>query len=156
MRVRTNVPTMIMIHHSWTADSKQTLSWGVIDRNHQARGWDAIGYHAGAEYVRGRVECLYGRPDYYEGAHCRAVNRTALGFCFVGNFDKEPPPEELLTVAAERVIVPWLRQYKLTPLDIVPHSLFDPKTCPGAKFDIERLRRICARILEDTGWTSEA
>lgn len=138
----------IIIHHSFTADS-DTLSWGVMHSNHEA-GYPGADhqYHAGGELVRGRVECLYGRPDNIPGAHCYGQNRKSLGFCFVGNFDEIAPDDTLLTAACRRVIVPWLRQYKLTPDDIRPHSEFSTKTCPGKMFDMDRLREIAAEIME--------
>lgn len=142
-------PERIIIHHSATADTG-SLSWGAIRYYHTvAKGWADIGYHAGAEMVRGRPECLYGRPDTMAGAHCRGQNRKSLGFCFVGDYDREAPSEELLQAAARRVIVPWLIQYGLTPLSIRGHWEYSPKTCPGLLFDLDRLRAIAAEILKE-------
>ena len=138
----------IIIHHSLTDDSR-TLSWGAIRDNHKDTGWFDIGYHAGAEVVRDGIECLYGRPDTVAGAHCAGHNHDSLGFCFVGDFDKQHPSDELLEIACRRVIVPWLVYYGLNPEDIRPHSDFSEKTCPGKMFDMARLRQIAAEILEE-------
>ena len=147
MKLRHKPIRYIVIHCSDTRDS-DSLSWGAIRNNHTNRGWSDIGYHAGAEEVRGGLECLYGRPDPYVGAHCYGKNSVSLGFCFVGRFDDVPPSDELLAAAAGRVIVPWLKQYDLGVEAIVPHRDFAMKTCPGAAFDIERLRAICSWSLE--------
>lgn len=149
MRLRTLPVKYLMMHCSATADHRRTLSWGVIRDNHLALGWDDIGYHAGVEVTRDRVECLYGRPDNYVGGHCRGWNSVSMGFCFVGDYEDDPPSDELLTAAAERVIVPWLLQYQLGVSAIVPHRQFNAgKTCPGSAFDVGRLQDICTRILE--------
>ena len=138
----------IIIHHSATRDSG-TLSWAAIRKFHMEHGFDDIGYHAGAELVGNQVECLFGRPDSMVGAHCYGQNSVSLGFCFVGDYDEVAPAEDLLEAACRRVIVPWLLTYKLTPWYIRPHREFSSKTCPGKKFDMDRLRRIAAEVLKE-------
>lgn len=144
----------IVIHHSATADSG-TLSWGAIERYHvDENGWDAVGYHAGAEMVRDTYQVLLGRPVNRTGAHVgtRAADRVpwnhaTLGFCFVGNYDAEEPPLELLEVAAHRWIVPTMASLGLSVRDLVPHRELDPrKSCPGRLFDMDRLRWVCSSI----------
>ena len=146
----------IVIHHSATADS-ETLSWGAIERHHvEVNGWDAVGYHAGAELVRDSYQVLLGRPTDRTGAHVAgrasdgvSWNKVTLGFCFVGDFDQEEPPLELLEVAARRWLVPQIRAHGLTVEDLIPHRDLAPKSCPGDRFDMDRLRGLCSQILTE-------
>ena len=128
------------------------MSWGAIRRYHKdVRGWSDIGYHAGIELVEGKFECLYGRPDHLTGAHVRSHNEKSLGFCFVGDYSSiGGPPEEMLWLAARRVIAPWCRQHELVIGDIVGHRevIGAETTCPG--FAVDDLQEIVARILAET------
>lgn len=149
--------TAIVIHHSATEDS-QTLSWGAIaDYHTRVNGWNAIGYHAGAEYLRDGYQVLLGRADDRTGAHVAGTdpadgirwNHKTLGFCFVGNYDRTAPPDALLEAAARRWIVPQIRRHGLTVQDLIPHNqLASYKSCPGSAFDMARLRAICTQVLE--------
>ena len=142
-------PTKIIIHHSATADSG-TASWSAIHKYHMnVKGWSDIGYHAGIEEIDGRLVCLFGRPDRIPGAHTRGENRSSLGFCFVGDYDTEPPTASRLRVASRRVLAPWLLRYGLGVNALVPHSQYAHKTCPGRQFPMDRLRQICAEEMDD-------
>lgn len=136
----------IMVHHSLTSDGA-TVSWQAIRRYHmETMGWNDIGYHAGIEVVGNRLEALIGRPEVESAAACKEalMNARALHLCFVGNFDAVEPPGAMLAFAARYVLVPWLDRLKLKPAAIVPHRQYARyKTCPGALFDMDRLRRFC-------------
>jgi len=81
-----------------------------------------------------------GRMWDVAGAHTRGHNHNSLGFCFVGNYDVEEPPEGMLLVGA-KVIGFWMRLYNIGIDDIYGHREFAPyKTCPGRMFDIEKLK----------------
>jgi hypothetical protein len=130
----------IIIHHSATSDTT-SLSWAAIRHYHtRVKGWEDIGYHAGCELTVVGYECFYGRPLDMTGAHTLGENDTALGFCFVGNYDIRKPGLSMLEAAAYRVLAPWLRQFSLHPRDIRPHREFSSKTCPGDLFDMDILR----------------
>ena len=142
---------LIVIHHSATADSG-TLSWGAIERHHvQVNGWDAVGYHAGAELVRDTYQVLLGRPTNRTGAHTAGVdprdgvrwNHKSLALCFVGDYDQTEPPDALLEVAARRFLVPQLEAHGLGVEALVPHRDMASKSCPGERFDMDRLRAVC-------------
>lgn len=143
----------IVIHHSLTKDG-ETVSWDAIRRYHtdlngppQYRMRD-IGYHAGVELVDGAYECLFGRPLDWFGAHTIGANRQYLGFLFVGNFDHATPSDEMLRVACERVIRPWMKAFSFDAGEIRPHRDFADKTCPGRFFDMSRLREILGGLRE--------
>lgn len=138
--------TAVMIHHSKTADGT-TVSWPAIRQYHMATmGWDDIGYHAGVELINGHLEALLGRPEDETAAACKEghMNALALHVCCVGDFDVQPPSDELLLFTAKYVVKPWLRRYHLTPAAIVGHHQFATyKSCPGTMFDLDRLRAVC-------------
>ena len=76
-----NNPEYIIIHHSGTAQGDAE----TFRRAHKAKGWRDIGYHyviGNGTYSRnGEVE--EGRPEYEDGAHCKAdgmnrKNRSVL------------------------------------------------------------------------------
>lgn len=133
----------IVIHHSLTPDTA-TASWPAILRFHTVdRQWRDIGYHAGIEDLRGTLMCLYGRPTTEEGAHTVGRNHDHLGFCFVGNFDMAPPSDEMMKVAARRVLRPWMKLFCISIANVLPHNAFAKyKTCPGEQFSMDRLRDI--------------
>ena len=136
----------IIVHHSLTKDS-ETVSWPAIRRYHEGvLGWRDIGYHAGIEIIKDKYEVLIGRPTHIQGAHTRGQNNNSLGFCFVGNYDKEEPTEHMLELAAERILVPWLLQFGLKPRDVHGHFEYSEKTCPGDFFRMERLVDCCSQI----------
>jgi len=124
----------ICIHHSLTKDS-QTVSWSAITRYHvKTLGWRWNGYHAGVELVGEKYEVLLGRPIDWVGSHAPPVNRTHLGVCFVGNYDLVEPPFEMLAVACERIIRPWMSTFGIPRENIEFHRDYSTKTCPGTKF----------------------
>lgn len=137
----------IIIHHSATKDSG-TVSWDAIRRYHmEDRGWSDIGYHYGIELVGSVYTVMVGRPEHIAGAHTVGRNAQSLGFCFVGDYDKESPPRPMLEGAAAAVLLPWCRRYNIHPERIRPHSEFANKTCPGRLFPMDELRAIVAKLL---------
>lgn len=142
--------THIMLHHSLTKDGA-TASWPAIEKYHrETQHWRDIGYHAGIEVVTDNPELaaymhqvFVGRPPREQASACPQgdMNRVGLHLCFVGNFDLAPPPLEMLQRAVDRVIMPWMRDFNISPDRIVGHRDFNPaKSCPGLKFDIEVVR----------------
>lgn len=131
------VPNKCIVHHSLTKDG-QTVSWDAIRRYHkETNGWNEIGYHYGIELIGTFYEVLSGRPENEAGAHCKGQNAASIGICFVGNYDLEEPPEEMMK-RATAVFYPILRRLRITPENIFPHSAFAQKTCPGTKFPMNR------------------
>lgn len=130
----------IIVHHSATEDSG-TLSWTALKRFHmEHHGWSDIGYHAGVEFVRDGYVVIVGRPEDRTGAHTVGQNNRSLGFVFVGNYDKSVPSEEMLQTAVRSWFVPVLLRYGIGVENVLPHSQFASKTCPGKFFDMKRLR----------------
>ena len=123
----------VCIHHSATRDTA-TNSWSAIRRYHiQHNGWNDIGYHYGLEDIDGDLCVRIGRPTDKPGAHARGINDTHLGICVVGNYDRDYPPQSLISRLA-LLIVDIMRAYGIKPDtgSILYHSDVSGKTCPGA------------------------
>jgi len=142
----TNVkPDKIILHHSATKDSG-TVSWNAIRRYHvNGNHWGDIGYHFGIEHVadpgdpQGSAEILVGRTLDRDGAHTTGQNASAIGICFVGNFDAAAPPPDQWRQGVK--LVAWLcRHYGILPNRIYGHRDFAHKTCPGTMFDMDAFR----------------
>ena len=152
----------IMLHHSLTKDGKVVdtqairryhtsyrIDGHIVDRDtyfrRQTRGegnlfempWTDIGYHFLVEDINGHWEVLVGRPLTKMGAHCKGgMNRYAIGVCFVGNYDLNPPEHSMIIYTIDRLIVPLCRLFKINSDHIVGHRQYANKTCPGNKFNL--------------------
>lgn len=143
-RSSTFIPKRIIVHHSFTKDSK-TVSWGAIRKYHtETYKWSDIGYHAGVEMVVSGNEVYYeifmGRMWDRQGAHTMGQNHDSLGICFVGNYDERVLGIQAIRAGA-RLIALWSKLYNISIDDIYPHSAFSEKSCPGKLFDMELLKK---------------
>lgn len=116
------------------------------------RPWSDIGYHGGIERVRGKLKWKLGRPWTRSGAHAGIkgnshFNKTYLGLCCVGNFDKKAPDAETwgMILDVTRMIS---ERFKIPRANVWGHrEVYDyfgmprEKTCPGRKWDMDKLRR---------------
>lgn len=146
-----NRPEYIVIHHSLTNDNIVLSDFEAIRRYHiETKGWKDIGYHWVLERVSGNWVWCAGRKETDVGAHCKqqGMNYKSLGICVVGNFDKDIPPAEVYFLVAEKCRELMSRWPKIKVENIVPHSKYAPKTCPGRNFDMDLLRSIVTR----DGW----
>lgn len=119
------------------------LDWaGIVDYhvNDPSRKYDYVGYHLGIERVKGHLVYCPGRPLFREGAHCWGMNWKALGIAIVGNYDLEPPDNYLYFAVAEACKYSILRYPKITVDRIFGHNKFSTKTCPGLKFNVEKVQ----------------
>lgn len=121
----------VCIHHSATRDSK-TSSWEAIRYYHRQNGWDDIGYHFGIEDVSGSLRIRFGRPLHRAGAHAIGLNRTHIGICIVGDFDRDLPAIATIEFLA-LFIVDMARAYgwEINDNTIRYHRDVSDKTCPG-------------------------
>ncbi len=123
----------VCIHHSGTRDSASS-SWEAIRHYHiEHNGWRDIGYHYGIEEVGDTLRLRIGRPLNLQGAHEPAYNRTHIGICLVGNFDKQRPGRDLIDITA-MAVADIFRFYGIDPNEqtLRYHSDVSGKTCPGA------------------------
>lgn len=84
----------LIIHCSATRDT-QDYSVDRLERDHQRRGFETVGYHY---YIRrnGAIHAL--RKHHEVGAHCRGFNRCSLGICYEGGVDQHNRPRDTRTV----------------------------------------------------------
>jgi hypothetical protein len=133
-----------MLHHSLTEDSG-TVSWPAIKRYHvQTMGMQDIGYNFGVELTGDDYEALIGRRLDIPSAGCPQGNMNDLAWhiCFVGDFDKVPPPPEQVEVFVKRIWLPLRDGFGLDPKKIVFHREYAPwKTCPGLAFTMKYLEQ---------------
>ena len=137
------VPQYIVIHHSLTADGS-TVSWQAIRKYHiETKGWQDIGYHYGIELVNTHYEVLLGRMPNVVGAHCKeeGMNHKSWGICVVGNYDLVEPPTQQFDLLVR--LVRGLREIGNIPFEnVVRHSDYAPKTCPGLMFPWQRFKQL--------------
>lgn len=145
--------TGIIIHHSLTKDSG-TVSWGAIERYHrQVLGYRDISYNFGLEVITTAL----GELAYYAmvgrdininaaGEPKKGSNKWGVHICIVGNFDLQPPPEEMLKMLRYRLVRPLMDQYNILPNRVLGHTELDrpDKSCPGSKFNMPAFRRSLA------------
>lgn len=131
-------PTGICIHHSATADS-DSCSATAIRRWQMNNGFDEIAYTLIVEKVDGIDRIYTGRPSFLQGAHEPKLNRTHLSICVVGDYDKTQIGDPLLLAVVRACIGLMVLNPQIKPRDIVFHSDFSHKTCPGALFPREKL-----------------
>lgn len=138
-----------ILHHSLTKDSK-TVSWNAIRKYHTVDlGWTDIGYHFGIELVENQYQIFTGRPLGTRGAHTRqnGMNRKSIGICFVGNYDVHNVPDAMYAVGIN-LIAGLCRSTPCTEELIWPHNEYaDYKTCPGIRFNVDRIREGVKSVL---------
>lgn len=133
------LPSEIILHHSLTKDSK-TVSWSAIRRYHvDEKGWVDIGYHFGIELVGDAYEILSGRMLNEPGAHTIGHNNTAIGICFVGNFDHELVPP-LQWHKGVKLVRSLCEVFEIPTNQVYGHRDFADKTCPGVMFNLDAFR----------------
>lgn len=143
------LPSRLVIHCSATDDGPKMDSLAIKDY-HLSLGWDDIGYHFLLEKVGGKLMLVRGRSPRYEGAHCRAAGRNhdSIGFCIVGDFDEEPPSQELFNAAAKAVALICFA-YGIPSYRVSAHREWElSKTCPGKRFDMVLFRDAIDAYLE--------
>ena len=132
-------PSYIVLHHT-EVPSRRRHGVERIRAWHVKKGWADIGYH---HVVRRSGLWEVGRPEAYQGAHCRAggMNRIALGVCMEGHFDKEAvsAPQKAKVVA---LIALLCSRYSIHPDRVIGHrEAGSAKSCPGRNVNMDDLRR---------------
>ena len=135
----------ICIHHSAGPDTI-AKDWDGIRRYHLSKGWRDIGYHFGIEWVGGLYMTYAGRSLNMAGAHCPAVNRTHIGVCIVGNFEKGVPhPFAIQALAA--LCLKLCKDHKISPTEIKCHRDFSNTLCPGKNMPMKYIVDLATHYL---------
>lgn len=145
----------LIIHHSWSEDSKKTLNAPAIMNYHvKVKKMRKVGYNELIEEYRKKVLSVNGRPAYIQGAHTLGFNTKSYGICVIGNFDKKTPSPEVWIKALERAKVICLT-YGISVENVLGHretfalrGRAQEKTCPGKKFNMDKFRQALKNILK--------
>jgi len=125
----------IIIHHTASTDDNNLQFDNERDFHELIRGWQDIGYHFVNEAVEDNAINVVARPLTMMGAHCKGMNEKAIGFAFIGNFDKERGPSDRRIIeAVRRVIIPLLKYFDIPIENIKAHRDFNATDCPGKLF----------------------
>ena len=128
----------LIIHHTAT-DFGSSLS---IDKMHQQRGWQGLGYHfvidngtLGKE--DGQIEVSPRWIKQQDGAHCSAahMNSKGIGVALVGNFSKEEVSKKQMESLI--YLIDLLKEYYYVPTqNIIGHGQVSGAAteCPGTNF----------------------
>jgi N-acetylmuramoyl-L-alanine amidase len=160
-------PTYIVIHHSFTKDSK-IVDWNAIRKYHMSyayngeiitreeahkllgngerikRPWKDIGYHFGIEKIDNVYEILVGRMMDEKGAHCiqQGMNNKSIGICCIGNFDDELPPQKQMELCI-KLVRSLMNIFNISRENVVGHREYASyKSCPGSKWSMDEFRKI--------------
>ncbi len=133
----------IVIHHSAVDQSDLNKAIHSFDENHKRLhefvNW--LGYHIAYHYlIADSWEVAQTRPlnEVWFHASDFPVNKTSIGVCFIGDFDKRVPTEKQYQAFA-KLVEELEKQYDLS---IHFHNEYAPKTCPGRMFDYNRARNL--------------
>jgi N-acetylmuramoyl-L-alanine amidase len=118
----------IVLHHSATPNTSETVDAQEIHRWHKERGFLGIGYN----YVvlkDGTVEA--GRPEYWVGAHAKGNNTISLGVCIVGTGE----PEGAQDASTRELVNALLARYPTAKVRGHGELPGNDTECPG--FDVD-------------------
>jgi hypothetical protein len=149
MPVYSNSEWFIILHHSLTKDGT-TVNWNAIRNYHiNDLGWTDVGYHFGIENVNGTYNVFNGRPLGTNGAHTNqnGMNSKSIGICFVGNYDEDYVPDAMYDIGI-KLIAGLCKSTCCNVKKIFPHNEYaNYKTCPGIRFDMDRIRNGVKSVL---------
>jgi len=116
----------IVVHCTDSPNDRDSVDAETIHNWHLEKNWAGIGYH----YIIKRDGTIEkGRPDYWKGAHAKAVNSQSLGICLVGADEFTEKQMESL----ENLIHSLKEKYPSAK--VIGHCDVEPnKTCPN--FDV--------------------
>jgi LysM repeat protein len=128
-KIKPGLRSMVIIHHSVTAEGKSQAQVEAIlrriDAQHRANGWGGIGYNLAVDYA-GRI--YEARGIDILGAHARGSNTKGYGICYIGDGRKGVTPK---AVEAIRKLVIQLQARSLKKLKVVGHNNVGSTACPG-------------------------
>ena len=124
-----NKPEVVVTHHALSAPRHTVTD---VNQWHKERWPNFISrkkYHVGYHYVIEKDGTIT-QTRYHdeEGAHTLGMNRSSIGVCFMGNFDKEMPTRAQNDAWAQL----YSRLQEIYPnIPTKPHRAFSDRTCHG-------------------------
>ena len=79
----------LIVHCSATREGQDIDIDTIKDWHVNGRGWRDVGYHYVIK-LDGTIQ--KGRMDNVPGAHCRKLNMSSLGICYIGGVEKGTAP----------------------------------------------------------------
>lgn len=134
-----NKPKVLIFHHAAIRD----ISVEEVDKLHQNKGWEGIGYH----YFISKDGTIYeGRPESAEGAHTIGKNRDSIGICVEGNLEEaEITLNQMLSL--ENLSLYLCLRYDIN--DILQHKDLANTLCPGKNFPMEEIKSSIIDSIKD-------
>ncbi len=134
-----------MLHHSAVSHEKNADQF-VANNNYHKAQWNfksSMGYYLGYNYEIAKSGLVrQARRDGEQTAACYQKNMNngqCVHICLDGNFDIEKPaPEQIY--ALRDLVKKLVRTYGVIKGNIIFHSAYAPKTCPGKNIDINFVR----------------
>ncbi|MCK5707409.1 MAG: N-acetylmuramoyl-L-alanine amidase [Candidatus Aureabacteria bacterium] len=137
----------IVIHHSGT----KIGNLKIFDNYHRSRGMkNGVAYHfvinnGTAGRGNGQIEVTSRWKRQIHGGHCRQnwVNRTGIGICLVGNFDKTYPKRNQIRSLVS--LIKLLRKRYFIPISNIQghgHLNGEKTNCPGKNFPIKEVKKM--------------
>lgn len=144
--LRDNNPKKVIMHHSATKDGKTLNDFKSICKYHtEVKKWTGpCGYHLVSEYVNYGLITHTGRPMDKEGAHCIGQNTNSIGWCLVGNYDKDKVDDKQYEFLAKEYVRLVFPKYGRLPVE--RHNKYSSTACPGKNFDIDKLNFLIDRF----------
>jgi len=146
-----NDPKYVVIHTAAAANEDNVPVYqpaSVIRDYHRSKGWLDIGYHY---YIEKDGRIVPGRAELARGAHCvdLGMNRKSIGICCAGHGDfADFLPAQYASLYD--LIVSICQRFSVTVCDVVGHrETGAPKTCPGNRVDMQKIREEVARRMKD-------
>lgn len=144
----------IVVHHSATPFGGAAR----FGREHQAKGWDELGYHFvvgnGTDTANGLIEVGSRWPKQKQGAHCKTAdnnfNDHGIGICLVGNFDTGRPTAAQLQSAA-KLVAYLMKTYHIPADHVIGHGDAKATDCPGKNLHIAQIRNLSVQVLAAAG-----
>jgi len=136
-----------MIHHSAVSYTKNADQF-VANNSYHKEQWNlksTLGYYLGYNYEIAKSGLKkQARQDGEQTVACYQNNMNSgqcIHICLDGNFDVEKPaPPQIF--ALRDLLKILVKKYGINKNNIVFHSQFAPKSCPGKNMDINFVRSL--------------
>jgi N-acetylmuramoyl-L-alanine amidase len=146
----------LVIHTAGTPDGQDT-SAAAIHAYHRQKGWSGVGYHF---VIRQNGDIETGRPLTKQGAHTYGINDRSIGLAFSGNGDLFPITPEQRESGLD-LAFRLCRLYDIDVADVIGHRevnrlvergivgshCITPKSCPGVRVHLVKIRLALADLL---------